>query len=93
MGLWSSRRGDARGFDRKEVVRPCVVIVVLVVGFPAYRRRWQVAWVGSGGPLQVMDRAFGKMETETETDTEGRLSLPEYGCDLKCFSIASVVGC
>ena len=47
-------------------MRPCVVIVVLVVGFPAYCRRW----VGLGTPLQVMDRAFGKMETEAETETQ-----------------------
>lgn len=93
--LWASRRRGARGFDRKEVVRPCVVIVVLVVGFAAYCRRWQVAWVGLGTPLQVMNRAFGKMEmeTETETDTEGLALVAEYGCDLKCFSMALVVGC
>lgn len=47
-----------------------MVIVVLVVGFPAYCRRWQVVWVGLGTPLQVMDRAFGKMETEAETETQ-----------------------
>ena len=94
MGVWSSRRCDVRRFGRKEVVRPCEVIVVLVVGFPAYCRRWQVVWVGLGVPLQVMDRAFGKMGTEAETgDTEGLTFVAECGCDLRCFSVASVVGC
>jgi hypothetical protein len=69
VGLWSSRRCDARRFGRKEVVGPCAVIVVLVVGFPAYCRRGQVVWVGLGTPLQVMDRASRKTETETETET------------------------
>jgi hypothetical protein len=44
-----------------------VVIVVLVVDFPAYCRRWQVVWVGLGTPL---DRAFGKTETDAETETQ-----------------------
>jgi hypothetical protein len=35
-----------------------VVIVVLVVGFLAYHRRWQVVWVGLGMPLQVMGSGF-----------------------------------
>jgi hypothetical protein len=66
VGLWWSCRRDARRLGHKEVVPPCVVIVVLVVGFPAYHRRWQVGWVGLVTPLQVMDRAFGKTETETQ---------------------------
>ena len=70
VGLWLSRRRDARRFDHKEVVRPCVVIVVLVVGFPAYCRRWLAVWVGLGTPLQVMDRAFEKMEMDAETETQ-----------------------
>lgn len=51
-------------------MRPCVVIVVLVVGFPAYCRRWLAVWVGLGTPLQVMDQAFEKMETDAETETQ-----------------------
>jgi hypothetical protein len=91
VGLWSSRRRDAKRFGRKEVVRPCEATVVLVVDFLAYYRRWEVARIGSGMPLQVMDWAFGKMETETEADTKGLALGAECGCDLRYFSIASVV--
>ena len=67
-----------------------MVIVVLVVGFPAYCRRWQVVWVGLGTPLQVMDRAG---DGRGDGDTEGLSLVAECCCDLRSFSIASVVGC
>jgi hypothetical protein len=93
VGLRSSCRQDVRRFGRKEVVRPCGAIVVLVVGFPAYCRRWQLAWVGSRMSLQVMDWAFGKMETEMEAGTKGLALGAECDCDLKCFSITSAASC